>query len=110
MADLLHRASKECERRLESQSKAMKQAVLDASRARRLFENNERQERRQREFQAQEAARAAKEAEKGLLEARNELAQVQAECQMWKDRATRAEETFDKEQTRNREGRIVLYL
>lgn len=111
MADVLHRASKECERKLENQSSAMKQAEPDASRARRLLELNERQERRQLEFQAQEAAKAAKEAEAGLLKARNELlAQIQAECQVWKDRARRAEEALDKEQTRNREGRIVLYL
>lgn len=67
MDGLLHRASKESERKLENQSKIMKQAELDASRARKLFEYNERQERRQLESQAQEAARAAKEAEKGLL-------------------------------------------
>lgn len=89
----------------------MKQAELDASRARRLSEFNERQERRQLEFQAQEAARATREAEAGFLKARNELIdEIRAECQMWKDRARRAEEALDKEQTRNREGRIVLYL
>lgn len=107
---MLHRASKDCERKLENQSKAMKQAELEASRARRLFEFNTRQERRQIELEAQEAARATREAEKGFQEAKNELALVKAECQMWKDRATRAEETLEKEQTRNREGRIVLYL
>lgn len=88
----------------------MKQAELDASRARILFELKERQERNQIELEAQEAARATREAEKGILETKNELIQVQAECQMWKDRAKRAEESLDKEQTRNREGRVVLYL
>lgn len=108
---MLHRATKECETKLENQSRAMKQAELDASRARRLFEFNERQERRQLEFQAQEATRASREAEEGFLKARNELlAEIQVECQIWKDRARRAEEALDKEQTRNREGRIMLYL
>ena len=88
----------------------MKQAELDASRARRLFEIKNRQERRQIEFGAQEAARAPRKAEKGFQEATNELSQVKAECQMWKDPARRAEEILDKEQTCNREGRIVLYL
>lgn len=88
----------------------MKQAEQDASRARILFELKERQERNQIELEAQEAARATREAEKGFLEAKNELVQVQAECQMWKDRAKRAEESLDKEKTRNREGRVVLYL
>lgn len=88
----------------------MKQAELDASRARRLFEFNERQERRQIEFEAQEAARAIREDEKGFLEARIELAQVEAECKMWKDWAVKAEETLEKERTRNKEGRIVLYV
>lgn len=89
----------------------MKQAELDASRARKLFEFNERQERRQLNFQAQDAARATREAEESLLQARNGLfARVEAECEMWKERAMRAEERLDKEQTLNREGRIVLYL
>lgn len=89
----------------------MKQVKLDSSRARRLFEFNERQERRQLEFKAQETARATRKAEESLLEARNQLlARVEAECEMWKERAMRAEERLDKEQTRNKEGRIVLYL
>lgn len=89
----------------------MKQAKLDASRARRLFEFNQRQERRQLEFKAHETARATREAEESLLQARNQLlARIEAECKMWKKRAMRAEERLDKEQTRNKEGRIVLYL
>lgn len=87
----------------------MKQAELDASRARKLFEFNGRQERRQLEFKAQEAARATREAEESLLQVRNELfARVEAECEIWKERAMRAEERLDKEQTRNREERIGL--
>lgn len=82
MANLLYRASRECETKLENKSRAMRQAELDTSRARRLFEFNERQERRRIEFEEQEAARATREAKKGFLEAKNELVQVQAECQM----------------------------
>lgn len=89
----------------------MKQAELDASRSRRLAEHNERQERRQLEFQAQKAAKATREAEAGFLNASNELIdEIRAECTIWKDRAMRAEAALDKEQTRNREGRIRLYL
>ena len=89
----------------------MKQAEPDASRARRLAEHNERQERRlaehnerherrQLEFQAQEAANANREAEAGLLHARNDLIdQIRAKCAVWKDRAMRAEAALDKEQT-----------
>lgn len=108
---MLNRASKECETKLENQSRALKQAELDASRARRLLEFHERQEKRRLEDQAQEAARATREAEEGLLKARNELiAEIRAECQVWKDRARGAEEALHKEQTQNRKGRIVLYL
>lgn len=47
-------------------------------------------------------AGATREAEERLLQARtrNELlARVKAECEMWKERAMRAEERPDKEQT-----------
>lgn len=86
-------------------------AELNASRSRRLFELNEWQERRKLKIQSKEAPKATREAEEDLLEGKNELlAQVQVECQMWKDRARKAEETLEKDQTRSKKRRSVLYL
>lgn len=99
LADLLHKTSKECEKKLDNESRAMQQAELEASRDRRQFEFHARQKRRMELDK------------KSLVEVKKSVfARVEAKCQMWRDRATRVEKTLDKEQNRNREGRIVLYL
>ena len=74
----------------------MQQAKLEASRARRRMEIEAQQAKRQMEFDdAQQATRATKEAKRGSVEVKNWSAHVEGECEMWKDRAKRAEKTLD---------------